>query len=204
MKLLLADDHHLFRDAIVALLEDQDPTLDVVHVQDLDAALACLQAASDFDGLLLDLWMPGMNGMRGVERVRTAYPDLPVILLSGFATAAEVKSALGMGIAGYLPKTLPGRDLASSIRDILKPGNRSRPVPAMYHGEGFDPGRMRLSAREIEIVGLLREGYTNKEIAMKLAISPETVKAHIKSATHKTNARNRTEVVVMAIERGLI
>ena len=202
MKLLLADDHHLFRDAIVALLEDQDPDLGIIHVQDLVSAMACLQAAPDFNGVLLDLWMPGMNGLRGVERVRNAFPALPVILLSGFATAAEVKSALAMGIAGYLPKTLPGKDLAGSIRDILVTGRQ--PAPTMATRESYDPGRTRLSAREIEIVGLLREGYTNKEIAVKLDISPETVKAHIKSATHETNARNRTEVVVMAIERGLI
>ncbi len=145
MKLLLADDHTLFRDALSQYIERSDSGAEIILAEDLERALKILSEIPEErmlpDLLLLDLRMPGMNGMDGLVRVRKAYPDLPVVLMSGVAEPEDVHQALDLGARGYFPKTLSGRALLQAILLVLS-GERFLPLdhannnimPSYYEG----------------------------------------------------------------------
>src|SRR5262245_230774 len=104
MKLLLADDHDLVRDSLVALITTYGPGWEITAVSNLDAALGMLKRGNRYDIAVLDLQMPGMNGLEGLRKVIAGWPNLPIALMSGAAHDRDVEAALAMGAKGYLPK----------------------------------------------------------------------------------------------------
>ncbi|MEM9055742.1 MAG: response regulator transcription factor [Pseudomonadota bacterium] len=204
MKVLLADDHDLVRDAIGALLRMDEPDLDLIAVKDLPEALAATRGVSDFDAVILDLRMPGMNGLVGVQKMLQAVGETPIMIMSGNASKADVQAALKIGVKGFVPKTLTGKSLINALRLVVCGETY---VPAAYLGsaspEISDANQVALTDRETEVLGQLRQGNSNKEIALALDIAETTVKLHLRSISEKLNARNRTDIVVRAIEVGL-
>jgi len=122
MKILFADDHTLFRDALVEYIERAEPSASVAIARDMHEAMEKLEQGDTFDIILLDFRMPGMNGMQGLEKIRAAYPDIPVAILSGLAEKLDIERALETGAVGYFPKTLSGKQLLQGIRSILEGG----------------------------------------------------------------------------------
>ena len=204
MKVLLADDHDLVRDAIGALLKADEPDLDLITVEDLPEALAAARAASDFDAIVLDLRMPGMNGLVGVQKMNKVAGNTPIIIMSGSASKADVQAAMKVGVRGFVPKTLAGKSLISALRLVICGETY---VPADYLGPSAQTGNnasgVALTDRETEVLGQLRQGNSNQEISLALDIAETTVKLHLRSISEKLNARNRTDIVVRAIEIGL-
>jgi len=204
MKVLLADDHDLVRDAIGALLRMDEPDLDLTAVKDLPEALSAARGVSDFDAVILDLRMPGMNGLVGVQKMLQAVGETPIMIMSGNASKADVQAALKIGVKGFVPKTLTGKSLINALR-LVACGETY--VPAAYLGSApvgqSDTNHIALTDRETEVLGQLRQGNSNKEIALALDIAETTVKLHLRSISDKLNARNRTDIVVRAIEVGL-
>lgn len=204
MKVLLADDHDLVRDAIGALLRMDELDLELTTTKDLPEALAAVRGVSDFDAIVLDLRMPGMNGLLGAQKMIDRVGDTPIVIMSGNASKADVQAALKIGIKGFVPKTLAGKSLINALRLVICGETYA---PAEYLGGadktsvGKDPSA--LTAREAEVLGQLRQGNSNKEIARALDVAETTVKLHLRSITDKLNARNRTDIVVRAIEMGL-
>lgn len=205
MRLLLADDHILVRDALAGLLRQADPDMDVLVAGDLNEALTCFRQDGPFDVVILDLRMPGMNGLDGVRRMIGQAPDTAVVLMSGSASPTDVQTALELGIKAFVPKTLTGRSLINAIR-LAAEGEVYVPVEMLRgrSGAGDAEAQVRLTPRELQVLAELRRGNSNKEIARTLEIAEATAKLHVRSLCDKLNARNRTEAVMRAIEQSLV
>ena len=205
MRILLADDHDLVRDAIGALLQKDDPNIEVQAVEDLSNAIACVRQEASFDVIILDLRMPGMNGLSGVATMQNVSADTPIIIMSGSASTEDVHAALKVGAKGFVPKTLAGKSLINAVR-LVASGESYVPTDILTgarknQGDGL---RSPLTPRETEVLSQLRQGHSNKEIAKALSIAETTVKLHVRSLSDKFSARNRTDIVIRAIDAGLV
>ncbi len=204
MKILLADDQDLVRDSLVTLISAYAPGSEVTGVNSLDAALGMLRRGTRYDMAVLDLHMPGMNGLEGLRKMIVGWPELPVALMSGAARDSDVEEALAMGAKGYLPKTMAGKALVRALElmlagEIYLPSTALRPAT----GAGASDRHSGLTEREGQVLKQLKEGLANKEIAQRLGINVATVKMHLRSLSKKLEARNRTELVLKAIQLGL-
>lgn len=203
MKILIADDHGLVRDTICDYLQ-RESAMEVSAAADLPSAMDTLRAGGPFDLVLLDLDMPGMNGLDGLETALRLNNEHPVAILSGVATREMVEQALSAGAMGYLPKTMAAKSLIHAVR-LLASGERYAPLEFLTGpasgpkaAEGF-----ALTRREREVVVRLVRGKSNKEIASDLVLSEATVKLHLKTLCRKLGARNRTHAAMIARDAGL-
>ncbi|GAB5467359.1 MAG: response regulator transcription factor [Rhodospirillales bacterium] len=205
MKVLLADDHDLVRDGLIAILSRDDPSIKVSAVEDLDRAFGLLED-EDFDVVVLDLRMPGMRGLEGLRRMTQLHPQTPIVLMSGLISQSDVAEAYKIGIQGFVPKTLAGKALSNALRLVVA-GERYVPssmIPNRMEGDEVVRTDKRLSPRERQVLERLAQGASNKEIAYSLEIKETTVKLHLRNLGDKLDARNRTEIVIRAMERGLV
>lgn len=202
MRILIADDHDLVRETISAFLE-REGGMEIVAVEDFPAALAAIAGRGPFDLVLLDVNMPGMDGLDGLRRALAATGGRPVALLSGTAPRAVAEKALAAGAAGFLPKTLPAKSLANAVR-FMASGERYAPVGFLTGPEAAapDPLAERLSERERQVLGGLLRGLSNKEIARELELQEPTIKLHVKTLCRKLDARNRTQAAMIARDAG--
>lgn len=205
MRILLADDHDLVRDAISALLQKDDPQVTVKTTEDLPSALSALRQDEPYDVIILDMRMPGMNGLSGIVSVQKNTPNTPIMIMSGNASTQDVHVALKMGAKGFVPKTLAGRSLINAVR-LVASGETYVPTDIFTTSAPApqDGLRAALTKREAEVLAQLRQGHSNKEIARILDIAETTVKLHVRSLSDKFSARNRTDIVIKAIDSGLI
>ena len=218
MKLLLADDHSLFRDALVEYIERTEPGSSVLLARDVHEVMDILGGQPDVDLILLELRMPGMNGLQGLEKLRARYPDTPVALISGLAEKHDVEKALELGAAGYFPKTMSGKALLSGIRQILAGeefvahDHNTNEVMSSYYpadslqeknGKGTNGlnargEEFRLTPREKEVLTYLQRGESNKEIARALDLQVVTINLHVRSICSKMGVENRTQAALIA------
>lgn len=217
MKLLIADDHTLFRDALVQYVERADPAAEVTVAKDFREAYAALKEDADRDLVLLDLRMPHMNGMEGFRRVREEFPQVKLALMSGVAEEHDVKTAMNLGAAGYFPKTLSGKALLRAIQLVLS-GERFIPLDsetnAIMPSHHPDVEREKiiyqnnqpvtLTPRETQVLAFLARGVSNKEIARELELQVVTVKLHVRGICRKLDAKNRTQAALRARELGIV
>lgn len=227
MKLLIADDHTLFRDALVQYIERAEPDADVTTTKDFDKAFEILKEGHVFDLVILDLRMPGMNGMQGFQTLRTDFPETKVVLMSGVAESDDVRAAMDAGARGYFPKTMSGKGMIKAVRHVLSGETfvpmdpKSNEIMAAYHNdrklktgykgisedqEGFDGKEVgfNLTPREKDVLGFLAKGASNKEIANALGLQVVTVKLHVRGVCRKLDANNRTQAALKATQLGLV
>ncbi len=224
MKLLLADDHTLFRDALVQFLERIAPDARVAVAKDMQGVFEIMAHDAAFDLVLLDFRMPGMDGLKGLEKLRKDYPDVPVALLSGLAEKTHVEKAMELGAAGFFPKTMSGRALLGGIQKILDGGHfipidhKTRQIMPSYYDDGsggytgstsydeamHEVGETRLTPREKEVLSHLLNGASNREIAIALELQVVTIKLHVRGICRKLGARNRTQAALKAQHMGLL
>ncbi|WP_243614793.1 response regulator transcription factor [Shimia aestuarii] len=201
---LVADDHAMVVEMFGTYLGSL-PGFEVETAPDLHVALEKIEAHGPFDLVLLDLNMPGMNGLEGLRRALSANGDSAVCLLTSKPSPAIVKELIEMGAAGVVLKTVSLKALANEIR-FMASGGRYIPV------ELLDPMRVRtdatsqspLSARETEVLELLSEGLSNKDIGTRLTLAEATIKMHVRSICSKIGAANRTQAVILATEEGIL
>ncbi len=233
MRLLIADDHALFRDAMTQYVERSNPGSKVQTASNLDDVFDMLSQSTDFPELvLLDLNMPGMSGLSGFARFRETFPQIPVALLSGVAEPADIQRAMDLGAIGFFPKTLSGRALLKAIELVLT-GEKFIPVdsktngllPSYYNDETVNKmpvhlplktlsptapypsshtSRVRLTPRENDVLICLCRGQSNKDIARNLGLQDVTIKLHVRSICRKLEVTNRTQAVLKSFELGLI
>lgn len=204
MKILLADDHDLVRDTLSAFLE-READLDVVSCEDVKAALKILDAEGPVDLVLLDYSMPGMNGLEGLKKVLNKNDGNPVAIMSGTAAKSAAQQALDEGAIGFLPKTMGAKSLVNAVR-FMASGETFVPVKFMTQAdeeEEINPLAQRLTNRELEVLGGLCRGESNKEIARDLDLQEVTIKLHVKTLCRKLDAKNRTQAAMIAKEGGL-
>jgi DNA-binding NarL/FixJ family response regulator len=207
MRILLADDHDLIRDTVEEFLKRLTDDLQVLHAATLPQALDVLRKAGDLDLVLLDLRMPGMNGLAGLKILRAESGHAPIVILSAETDPETIRSALQAGAAGFVPKTTRGTTMLNALRLVLA-GERYVPdillaEPAPQVDTTSEGGQIlgRLTRREREVMRLLVEGLPNKEIGRRLKIEVVTVALHLRSIYRKLGVTSRTQAVRMALER---
>lgn len=203
MKILIADDHDLVRETIVAYVE-ADGSIQTYSASDFDTAFALMTAEGPFDLVLLDYNMPGMNGLAGLEKALELENAPNIALISGEASRDIAEKVLAMGAAGFVPKTLPAKSLLNAIR-FMAMGEQYAPVDFMtaQPEKAEHPLAKKLTERELQVLKGLTEGKSNKEIARDLNLSEPTIKLHVKTLYRKVGAKNRTQAALTAREVGL-
>jgi DNA-binding NarL/FixJ family response regulator len=211
-RVLVVDDQRLIRESIASLLSIQDG-IEVVATAG-DGAEAVTQASAHApDVVLMDVRMPGMDGVAAVSAVRAAAPSCRVVMLTTFDDEDYVVRALRAGAVGYLLKDLPARELAEAVRLAhagvaqFDPAAVTRLVTALDRpaapGPTPDPAPVPLTPREVEVLRLLASGATNREIARRLYVSEGTVKNHVSRILTRLALRDRTQAALYARDHGL-
>ena len=210
MRILVVDDHALFRQGLKLLLRELDERMQVSEAA--DCAQAQAMRAEPFDLILVDLHMPGISGLQALEAMRSAFESSRIVVLSGEEDPRLVRAAIDAGAAGFIPKASTPEVLLGAMRLILADGVYLPPVALRgldepgepsaggASGEGLDGA---LSDRQLDVLRKAVQGKANKVIARELGISEGTVKAHLSAAFRALGVHNRTEAVYAAARSGL-
>ena len=206
IRILVADDHPIVREGLVAILGTQ-PDFEVIGeaATGADAIRMALELRPDV--VLLDLEMPEVDGVEALRQMHANCPDVQSIVLTAFDTDDRIVGAVRAGAKGYLLKGAPRDEIFQAIRVVSAGGSLLQPIVAsklMRHMEGEEPSVEPLTEREREVLQLLAQGKPNKEIAAALFITERTVKFHVSAILGKLGAGNRTEAVTLAAQRGII
>ena len=206
IRILVADDHPVVRDGLIAVLTTQS---DFAVVGEAGSGAEVVQKAADLrpDLALLDLEMPGMDGVEALQQMQTHGPRPRVIVFTAFDSDDRILAAVQAGAQGYILKGAPRDRLFEAVRVVHAGGSLLQPVVAsklLRQVSQRGGGSQTMTRRESDVLGLLGEGFQNKEIAERLGIAERTVKFHVGSILRKLDVGNRTEAVATAIRKGLI
>ena len=201
MRILIAEDHLIARAGLGAIVSTQPDMAVVGEATDGEQALVLYRAHSP-DVTLMDMRMPLMSGFEAVTAIRAEFPEARIVALSTFGGDQDIRRALLLGAQAFLTKDAPYHELIGAIRAVHT-GQRYLPasVEAALAIEEPHPG---LSARELEALRLLVQGFSNKQIAYELGIAEDTAKNHVKSILKKLRAHDRTQAATEAVQRGII
>lgn len=213
MTVLVVDDHPLFREGLAQMLRDLDPATQVIGEDDAARAIELAKTRADLDLVLLDLTLPGLNGIEAIRRFLEEAPGIPVIIVSAHEEPARVRSALSLGAVGYIPKSTPAAVMADALRLVLRGGVYVPPVmlQEVRGNEGAGtahaavaPAGHPLTDRQLDVLVLLATGKSNKVIARELGLSEKTIKAHVTAVFRALGVVNRTQAAMEARRRGLL
>jgi len=209
IKVMIVDDHHLVREGLKAVLNQG---IDINVVGEAGTAEDALNMVEklDPDVVLMDISMPGMGGIRATKSIRERYPEVKVVILTMLDQEGYVYEAVKAGATGYMLKSASSDELVRAIKAVydgkalLHPEATAQLLKefanlAEYHGQDYG-----LSNREMEVLQLLSEGKTNKEIANSLYISEQTVKTHLAHIFGKLGTSDRTQTVAKALRNGIV
>jgi len=202
MKFLLVDDHALFRDGLKHVLTKFETSVEIVEVSNCNDAFRVVREQNDLDLVLLDLELPDMSGLDGLEKIIEINPIIPVAIISGSEEAAKIQRALKMGAMGYIPKSLSSDIMLQALQLILKGGKYIPDNILTGIGEAEPRAPKSLTVRQSEILQLMIRGKSNKEIAQELRIADNTVRVHISAIFQILGVNNRTEAAFAAAEQG--
>lgn len=210
VRILLADDHAMLRDGVRMVLESQ-PGFEVVGTAETGLDAVALARSLQPDIAVLDVAMPELNGLDATREIRACCPETEVVILSMHEGEDYLREALRAGAAGYVLKRAAAKELVGAIRAVQR--GESYLDPALTRTlisdyvrkvDRVDTTADALTERELEVLTLVAEGMTNRQIALKLNISIKTVQSHRANLMDKLNLHDRTELVRYAIRRGLI
>lgn len=205
-KLIIADDHPLFRSALINAISGRFSMRDTIETDSFDSTCAALERHPDADLLLLDLHMPGSYGFFGLIQLRKTWPTLPIVVVSASEDADVIRRCMAFGASGFVPKSARPDDIIAALNAVLA---GEVWVPAKLRtavlGRAEDEADLDLAARvaqltpqQYKVLYYLTEGWLNKQIAYDLEISEATVKAHMTAIFRKLGVSNRTQVVIAA------
>ena len=201
IRLLMVDDHPMLR-AGLALVLNSEPGFQVVAEADDGPTALALWRERRPDVMLLDLSMSGMDGIETLERLRAEFPDARVLMLTSSEAPEDVRHALAAGAGGYVTKNVRRAELVMAIRSVYAGGQHVGETVANMIAASKETGE--ISRREVEVLELVRQGFTNVEIGRLLGISERTAKFHVANLLVKLQASDRAEAVARGFERGLL
>lgn len=208
-KILIADDHPLFREAIHNVISDGFPGSEVMETEDLDSTVQMTRQHDDLDLILLDLNMPGMHGLNGLINLRNEAPTIPVVIVSAEQDKHVVLQAITYGAVGFITKSSPRLQMTQAIEQILN-GNVYLPsdiirsqktsVRRTYNETpSLAPELLQaLTRKQLLVLERMTKGDSNKQIAYTLEIAETTVKAHVSAILRKLNVHNRVQAILSA------
>lgn len=208
MNVLIIDDHPLFRAGIATILESVGEDARLIELTSCEEALTWIDDNPEPDLILLDLSLPGMDGMTGLVRLRDAAPAIPVVVLSAHEETARIKQALAAGAMGYIPKSAGRSVILHALRLVLDGGVYVPPSVVQHvespHHNADSQESLILTRRQKEVLNLLTQGLSNKQIAGALDLSENTIRVHVAAILKQLGVRNRTEAGYQAVSRGLV
>lgn len=211
-KILIADDHPLFREAISSVIASGVEGSEILQTDDLDSALLVTRENDDIDLILLDLNMPGMNGLNGLMTLRNEAPTIPVVIVSAEEDKQVVLQAITYGAVGFITKSSPRLEMTKAIQQILN-GNVYLPSDIIRTGKESSNNNRRsrnednpvspemlnsLTRRQLLVLERMSKGESNKQIAYNLNIAETTVKAHVSAILRKLGVHNRVQAILSA------
>lgn len=209
MKVLLADDHALFREGVRLVLESLVPNpMEVIEASDFVQALAAIRGGAEFDIGLVDLSMPGMDGFDGIAAIRRAAPNLYLVVVSASEDPRDVRRALDSGAHGYIAKSSSSAAMMEGIRSVLEGETFISPAIALPDSDASPPAgdaeafKAMLTPRQRDVLAMLRQGKSNKEIARDLNLAEITVKLHVTAILRSLGVDNRTQAAILAAKMG--
>lgn len=203
MHLLIVDDHPLFRDALASAIRPAYPDAILHEADGIAGACALLTAHRGIELTLLDLSMQGVSGFDGLVTIRTRFPRVPILIVSGHEDPRIMREALHHGAAGFVPKAVDKATLTRAIRDVL---SGALSIPAGLSEPGLAPRTSkksplaervaRLTPQQVRVLMMIRQGKLNKQIAHELQVGDSTVKAHVSEILRKLEVISRTQIVI--------
>ena len=201
LSFIVADDHPMVRDALALALRAAFPKAEVALAGTLDEASGAIAARPDVDLVILDLDMPGMQGLAGVSALRANYPSAPLVIVSATRNAAAMRQVVEMGAAGFIPKSAPMEEIIASVRAVMR-GEIVLPPSAGDALSSTDADlatrAARMTPQQHRVFALMAEGKPNKIIAYDMQIGEATVKAHVTEILRKMGVHSRTQAIVLA------
>ncbi|MBK7900093.1 MAG: response regulator transcription factor [Azonexus sp.] len=215
LKLLVVEDHALVREGLARLLAGLEEGVAVVERADFESALQLLDAEQDFDLVLLDLALPGIDGFSGLDILRKRHPAIPVAVVSAFDDVPTVTRVMNHGASGFIPKAYTGEALLGAVREVLAgnivrpdaPGQTpklddAQPLPPPKKG-GVRPEEIGLTDRQAQVLALMVRGHSNRDIADQLDLSEGTVKIHATAVFKALGVTSRTQALVAVARYGV-
>jgi DNA-binding NarL/FixJ family response regulator len=211
-KILIADDHPLFRDAICGVIQSAFEGAEIIETENLENALEIAKQDDELDLVLLDLNMPGMNGLNGLISIRNEAPTIPVVIVSAEDEKQVVLQAITCGAVGFISKSSPRAQMTEALQQILN-GNVYLPPDIIRQSSEQDSRRNRrqlmqkdvptellqsLTRRQLLVLERMVKGESNKQIAYNLNIAETTVKAHVSAILSKLGVHNRVQAILAA------
>jgi DNA-binding NarL/FixJ family response regulator len=205
-KLIVADDHPLFRNALIHAISNTFVTKATIETDSFEATCEALLEHPDADLLLLDLHMPGNCGFLGLIQLRKHYPTLPIVVISASDDVDVIKRVMAFGASAFIPKSSHPAEIGKALSAVIDgelwvpPAIRSQVMNQQQHQPDLDLASKvaELTPQQYKVLFYLTEGWLNKQIAYDLHISEATVKAHITAIFRKLGVTNRTQVVILA------
>jgi DNA-binding NarL/FixJ family response regulator len=210
VRILIVDDHPLFRQGMKALLLGLDATIDCGEAADVAAAVQMGVDGAQFDLILLDLGLPGLSGLDALAEIKRAFDSAAVVIVSGEEAPSLVRDAISAGAAGYVPKSTDPSVTLQALRLVIAHGTYLPPIAiASFRAELTRPatstqGAPQLSPRQLQILRLLLQGQSNKVIAKQLDIAEGTVKAHLWAVYQALGVASRGQAMFKAHQLGLL
>ncbi len=202
-RIVIADDHPLFRDALEQTIVGALVDLEIMQAGSLDNVISILEGPEEFDLILLDLKMPGVQGFSGLIFLRAQFPNIPVVVVSASEEAPVVRRIMELGASGFIPKSASMEDMQRAVKIILDgeiwvPENIDLDQDKPDEDADLARRMTTLTPQQMRVLMMLRDGLLNKQIAFKLEVSEATVKAHVSAILQKLNVDSRTQAVIAA------
>jgi DNA-binding NarL/FixJ family response regulator len=213
LKLLVIEDHALVREGLVQTLRQLNHEVQILEAADCAAAQDLLEREPDFDLVLLDLGLPGMDGLTCLGVIRQRYPSVPVVIVSAYDDAHTVSRAMKGGASGFVPKAYSGERLIAALNEVLAgqiftpeqmpPVSLGADLPHAPVGDAAEPAEFGLTERQSEVLALMTRGKSNRDIAEQLGLSEGTVKIHITAIFKALGVSSRTQALVAVARYGI-
>ncbi len=196
--IVIADDHPLFRNALFQSLQMAISGANLIEADSQNSLFLLLEKTDDVDLLLLDLKMPGSNGMSGLIQLRQQYPELAIVVISASEEDCVVQQVYNHGAFGFIPKSSDMQTLLNALKQILngEPYFPTTITPNDHHQQ-LATKIAALTPQQYKVLTMLTEGSLNKQIAYDLSVSEATIKAHMTAIFRKLNVKNRTQAVIL-------